>query len=187
MPVALTCTCGRSMRVKDEIAGKKIRCPACSTVLLVPRRDTPTDDEEEAGNLLLEEPEEPRSDDNRDTADVAPATDAIQPPPRPGPRPYSPPEPPRPEWKWRKKKPPPAPLRKRKPGLLGKVFNNVNPNYGIMWTGIFMVLGSVGLALVNGLILLQTGYISPCLIAVTVILFFSSIGTFFKGVMGRNN
>jgi hypothetical protein len=36
MPIPVTCECGRSMRVKDEVAGRKFRCPSCSRVLAVP-------------------------------------------------------------------------------------------------------------------------------------------------------
>lgn len=36
MPVSLSCDCGKKLKVKDELAGKKIRCPGCSDVLIVP-------------------------------------------------------------------------------------------------------------------------------------------------------
>jgi hypothetical protein len=36
MPIPLTCGCGRSFHLKDELAGKKIRCPECRRVLSVP-------------------------------------------------------------------------------------------------------------------------------------------------------
>jgi hypothetical protein len=36
MPIPLTCTCGRSLKLRDELAGKKIRCPECAAVLGVP-------------------------------------------------------------------------------------------------------------------------------------------------------
>jgi hypothetical protein len=32
MPIDHTCSCGKKFRLKDEFAGKKFRCPACSTV-----------------------------------------------------------------------------------------------------------------------------------------------------------
>lgn len=38
--------CGETYRVKDELAGKKIRCKACSTVMLVPQLDEDEWDEE---------------------------------------------------------------------------------------------------------------------------------------------
>lgn len=36
MPIELSCDCGKQMRVKDELAGKRIRCPACKEALTVP-------------------------------------------------------------------------------------------------------------------------------------------------------
>jgi hypothetical protein len=36
MPVAVSCTCGKSFHVKDELAGKKIKCPGCQAVVEVP-------------------------------------------------------------------------------------------------------------------------------------------------------
>jgi hypothetical protein len=44
MPIALSCTCGRALRVKDELAGKKIRCPQCQSILAVPAKKNETDD-----------------------------------------------------------------------------------------------------------------------------------------------
>ena len=37
MPIEMTCTgCGQTLRVADEHAGKKARCPACGTIAEVP-------------------------------------------------------------------------------------------------------------------------------------------------------
>src|SRR5204863_4207850 len=36
MPVRVPCNCGRSLLVKDELAGQSIRCPACQAILSVP-------------------------------------------------------------------------------------------------------------------------------------------------------
>jgi len=33
MPITLTCTCGKMLRIADEHAGKRIKCPACSAVI----------------------------------------------------------------------------------------------------------------------------------------------------------
>jgi Transmembrane protein 43 len=35
MPITVTCPCGKTLRVADDAAGKKVRCPACSAVNLV--------------------------------------------------------------------------------------------------------------------------------------------------------
>ena len=39
MSIALQCSCGKSLQVKDEHAGKRVRCPACSDVLAVPKSE----------------------------------------------------------------------------------------------------------------------------------------------------
>lgn len=36
MPIAISCTCGRDLTLRDELAGKLIRCPACAGTLQVP-------------------------------------------------------------------------------------------------------------------------------------------------------
>lgn len=36
MAIQLQCTCGRSLTLRDELAGKIIRCPACAGALTVP-------------------------------------------------------------------------------------------------------------------------------------------------------
>ena len=36
MAIALSCSCGKSLQVKDEFVGQRVRCPACSDVLTVP-------------------------------------------------------------------------------------------------------------------------------------------------------
>jgi hypothetical protein len=36
MPISVTCRCGKRLRVKDELAGKRVKCPACGAVLPTP-------------------------------------------------------------------------------------------------------------------------------------------------------
>src|SRR5215472_3649935 len=68
MPIAMSCSCGRALNIKDELGGKKIRCPACKSVLAVPVKEIDADD------LMLEvlpadEPEEtPRRRESRRAA-----------------------------------------------------------------------------------------------------------------------
>jgi hypothetical protein len=38
MSVPVTCSCGRSYRVKDEYAGKRVKCPACGQTVQIPER-----------------------------------------------------------------------------------------------------------------------------------------------------
>jgi hypothetical protein len=36
MPIEVACSCGKSLQVPDQLAGKKVKCPACETPLAVP-------------------------------------------------------------------------------------------------------------------------------------------------------
>ncbi len=36
MAITVTCACGQGFRVKDELAGKKVKCPKCSQLLSIP-------------------------------------------------------------------------------------------------------------------------------------------------------
>lgn len=59
MAIALTCDCGRELQVKDEYAGKRVRCPGCSQPLAVPVRPVETVDEDvedAALKALMEDP-----------------------------------------------------------------------------------------------------------------------------------
>lgn len=74
MPIALTCECGRSLRVKDDLEGRKVRCPECQHVLAVAR--APVDAEDEAVDFLLQSDEErpPRVHVESDSAIRRPET-----------------------------------------------------------------------------------------------------------------
>ncbi len=88
MPIPVKCDCGKSLKVKDELAGRRIRCPGCQEAVRVPMPEAPKAEEEEALDILLEEEPEParpkrrpvpEDDDERITAKT--------PPPRPKPAP----------------------------------------------------------------------------------------------------
>jgi hypothetical protein len=36
MAISLTCECGKKLAVKDELAGKRVKCPGCGNLLTVP-------------------------------------------------------------------------------------------------------------------------------------------------------
>jgi hypothetical protein len=57
MPISVQCDCGRSLRVKDELAGRKVKCPQCDGVLLVPQPE-PAAEEPGYGLLTADAPEE---------------------------------------------------------------------------------------------------------------------------------
>jgi hypothetical protein len=37
MPITFNCTCGKTLRVPDETAGRRAKCPACNAVVNVPK------------------------------------------------------------------------------------------------------------------------------------------------------
>jgi hypothetical protein len=39
MPITITCSCGKALRVSDEHAGRRVRCPGCGAVQTVPEAD----------------------------------------------------------------------------------------------------------------------------------------------------
>jgi RsiW-degrading membrane proteinase PrsW (M82 family) len=39
MAISFVCECGKVLRARDEVAGKKAKCPQCGTVLLIPEPD----------------------------------------------------------------------------------------------------------------------------------------------------
>src|SRR4051812_9511614 len=41
MGVSLECSCGQKLKLKDELAGKRVRCPVCKAVLEVPEPEVP--------------------------------------------------------------------------------------------------------------------------------------------------
>ena len=43
MPIEHACTCGAKLKVKDELAGRKIKCPKCSQVSTVAEPTIPTE------------------------------------------------------------------------------------------------------------------------------------------------
>src|SRR5438477_8429795 len=36
MPITFDCACGKTLRVNDDLAGRKARCPACQAVVDIP-------------------------------------------------------------------------------------------------------------------------------------------------------
>jgi predicted Zn finger-like uncharacterized protein len=46
MSLSVVCpSCSVTLNVKEEISGKRVRCPTCSKVFVVPPPDTPTQHE----------------------------------------------------------------------------------------------------------------------------------------------
>lgn len=84
MPIPLSCACGRSMRVKDELAGRRVKCPECGEVLAVPKPE-PSPEDEALDVLLSDDPgEEARPRQKNYQPDPE---EMVQGVPRPSPRP----------------------------------------------------------------------------------------------------
>jgi DNA-directed RNA polymerase subunit RPC12/RpoP len=60
MPIELKCKCGRAMRLKDDAAGRKIRCPDCETMLLVPQPVDADEPDVVDDSEIVEETAQPR-------------------------------------------------------------------------------------------------------------------------------
>ena len=69
--ISVDCSCGKSLRVKDELAGRKVRCPACSHPLSIPAAqaeevfeeewdDTPEPEEEPAARPVRSAAKKPK-------------------------------------------------------------------------------------------------------------------------------
>lgn len=44
MSIKVECDCGKTAKVKSELAGRKIKCPSCGAVIKVPGDDGPTEE-----------------------------------------------------------------------------------------------------------------------------------------------
>jgi hypothetical protein len=62
MPITVNCACGESMRVKEEWAGRRARCPMCKQPLTVPdpAKRPAEEDEEVIDAVAAEEEADPR-------------------------------------------------------------------------------------------------------------------------------
>jgi hypothetical protein len=70
MAISVECECGKTIKVKDELAGKKIKCPECQAVLTVPEEEEPVAEAREveedlppARKVRDEEPDEADAND----------------------------------------------------------------------------------------------------------------------------
>ncbi|HYV37959.1 MAG TPA: hypothetical protein VE988_19900 [Gemmataceae bacterium] len=59
MAIEIQCDCGKSLQVKEELAGRKVRCPACAKVLAVPDCTEIGTAENEVFNLLSDSTDVP--------------------------------------------------------------------------------------------------------------------------------
>src|SRR5690242_6322536 len=85
MAISVQCDCGRALRLKDHLAGKRVKCPDCSSPLNVPQPDHV---EDEGFEILSQAPEPPAApSQNYRSEYVAPRPSASAAPPPPPPAP----------------------------------------------------------------------------------------------------
>ena len=56
--ITFKCECGKVLKVKDEAAGKRVRCPACSTVVQVPAPAKPAGVPADAKGAVIDTPKD---------------------------------------------------------------------------------------------------------------------------------
>src|SRR5215217_5952801 len=83
MTISYKCSCGKSYRLKEEMAGKKVRCPNCNAVQTVPVPKPP----EEPMEVELEEVPPPRQSQHVQEAPRKPRPMPIDDEPEEGRRP----------------------------------------------------------------------------------------------------
>jgi hypothetical protein len=171
MAILIECDCGHSLRVREELAGRKIRCPKCAKVSTVPQPTVVKDAEDEALDILLAEspgkkaPSRPplkQPDADKDVRREKPPG-SIQPPIPQGPV-YRPPPP---------SKSAPA-LRSEKPER-SRASIAVHPK---IITGVLMMVGAV-VWFFLGLAANRIFFYPP-------ILFLLGIGAVFRGFKGED-
>jgi RsiW-degrading membrane proteinase PrsW (M82 family) len=59
MAITFACICGKSLHAKDELAGKKTKCPGCGSILTIPAPEKTTVDEDDVANYLLQAENKP--------------------------------------------------------------------------------------------------------------------------------
>ena len=97
MAIPVECPCGKSLRIKPEFAGKRVKCPQCKTILTIPTEKIEADFE-----VLEQEADEAPVDVSPSTAIVAKHVSRPPVEDRESDRP-PPPRPPRPRKKRRRR------------------------------------------------------------------------------------
>lgn len=88
MPITFACPCGKQLKVGDEHAGKRAKCPACAAVLEVPTVEpsfpapppAPAANEDDAYKMLDDGPAAPAPAARRDDPDDFRRPSALAPP-----------------------------------------------------------------------------------------------------------
>lgn len=59
MPIVVPCKCGKKLKVADKQAGKKIRCPGCNAINVVPQQ-VDADEPKESSDATPAKPAQPK-------------------------------------------------------------------------------------------------------------------------------
>ena len=76
MAIAFVCACGKNLHAKDELAGKKTRCPACGSILTIPALERAAAAEDEVANYLLQPENKPPQSGLAQSPSSGPASNA---------------------------------------------------------------------------------------------------------------
>jgi hypothetical protein len=160
MPIEVSCECGRTLRAKDEAAGRKVRCPACGAIIEVPA------ELEEVGDDTYDPPpvqaprEKPRRPERVTTEE---SDDAVRR---------------RPSEEDDNPEPPSRPPRRKRPKRRAKPESDgVNIGVASIITGAAMMLGAV-VWFIAGLAFGYIFFYPP-------ILFLLGIAAIVRGFMGK--
>lgn len=87
MAITVSCECGKKLKVKEELAGKKVRCPECQATMVVPSAEA----EEDVGIVAAPPPRKSPAAEEEGVQAAPPrkrarAEDDDEPPPRKHPR-----------------------------------------------------------------------------------------------------
>lgn len=168
MPLSIQCKCGKTLRVKDEFAGKKVRCPACKEVLSVPVPEMDVEVEEDALNVLLIDEPNPPSPSRKETAIQDERASR-----RPA-KPSSPPKPVKVDYETerpRKRSVGSRPRERESRGYSGIAIN------GSIITGLLMMLGAV--------VWFVAGLAGGIIFFYPIILFVFGIAAIYRGFTGQ--
>jgi hypothetical protein len=145
MPITLNCTCGKTLRVADEHAGRRVKCPACNAVIAPPAPQPEFEVIEDAPRqqLAASKPAaRPRVDDDEDEGGsygMAAAEKAAEPPkPKPNFRKSADPDDEENDHPVRRKR------RKRSAAQAGA---DEGKRGAYMIGGIFMIVAGIGLTI----------------------------------------
>ncbi|MFO0968178.1 MAG: hypothetical protein U0793_21695 [Gemmataceae bacterium] len=175
MSIAFACDCGRPLRVKEQLAGRKVRCPDCGSACPVPAATKSAEDEAFQA-FLDDETDAGAKLDRAETRRTAEAIRATPPPPQapPQPPPLQPaPPPPRSrkkEWDTSRSKKVSRDLRREDDGPRGVA---VHPE----------ILAGVGM-MVGALVWFFAGLAADRIFIYPPILFCLGIGAIIRGFKG---